>query len=154
MKLKIRNLYTNGLIIGFKGFDIRNVIYSDKNILAILDPGKEKIESIESYFSRIYATLMIIYWGHPFFFFRITIHKDLLNSFEERIIRQVNPITFHLELRKELYKHWDMAIFALRKKSWPKWVKIILRLIYVDSFYKKVLEENKLRIKELLKEDK
>ena len=150
-ELKMTNLPTKRLIIGFKGFDIRNVIYSDENILAILDPGKEKIESIESYFSRIYATLIIIYWGHLFLFFGTKLHKDLLDSFEERIMHKVNPITFHLELRKELYKHWDMALFALRKKRWPKFIKDMLQTIYVDSFYKKVLKENKLRLIDVLR---
>ena len=135
------------LINGYKGFDIRNVIYLEDGSLVILDPGKEKIEPIEAFFSRIHATLLILFWGHPLFIFNKTLKKELLNYFEDNIhIKELNPIIFQLELRKELYKHWKMAVFALEQKRWPSTFKVLLRKFYIDSFYTKHLKQNKRKL--------
>lgn len=138
------------LINGYKGFDIRNVIYLEDGSLVILDPGKEKKEPIEAFFSRIHATLLILFWGHPLFIFNKTLKKELLNYFEDNIhIKELNPIIFQLELRKELYKHWKMAVFALEQKSWPFIFKILLRKFYIDTFYIKHLKHNQSKLNKL-----
>jgi hypothetical protein len=137
-------------INGYKGFDIRNVIYHEDGSLIILDPGKEKKEPIESFFSRIHATLLILFWGHPLFFFNKTLKIEHLNYFEENIhTKELNPIIFQLELRKELYKHWKMAVFALEQKSWPFIFKILLRKFYIDTFYIKHLKHNQSKLNKL-----
>ena len=134
-------------IVGYKGFDIRNVIYCKDGTLAVLDPGKKKLEPIEAYFSRIYVTLVLIFWGHPFFFFNKTLHDDFLVSFEDHMINEaMNPLILLLQIRKEFYKHWGMAVFALNNKKWPSWIKNIFRKYYIDTFYNKFLRENKTKI--------
>lgn len=137
-------------ILGFKGFDIRNVIHCEDGTLKVLDPGKEKREPLESFFSRIHATLIIIFWGHPLFFINKTLKSDYLKLFEDGFIAAgSNPIIFQLELRKEFYKHWKMAVFALEQKSWPFIFKILLRKFYIDTFYIKHLKQNQSKLNSL-----
>ena len=83
-ELKMTNLPTKRLIIGFKGFDIRNVIYSDENILAILDPGKEKNRIYRELFLEDLCNTHNYLLGPSLFFFGKKLHKDLLDSFEEK----------------------------------------------------------------------
>jgi len=141
-------LFTNG----YKGFDIRNILEDANGNLCILDPGKVKKESQEAFIARFYATLLILYWGSPFFIFRFTPHKSLLNSFEEYMKASLNidDVVFAFELRKELIKHWCLALRALNLKKWPTFFKAIVQKIYIDNFYQNILINNKKNLKTLI----
>jgi len=121
-----------------KGLDIRNMLIDNNNNISILDPGKLKTEPAVAGFARYFFTTRIIYWGKLFFFLKF---KPNI-KYDDHIIAQYGPMSFEesklfkLFILKELLKHWHSAHFALDCKRWPNIVKKIIRIIYIDRFYK------------------
>lgn len=133
------------ITLGYKGVDIRNVLIDGQGSMCLLDPGKSKEESQEAFFARIYATLIILYWGSPFFIFRFKSLNAVCHLFKETIQEETgfDNIIFNLESRKELTKHWCLARRALSSKRFPDFLKKFLEKYYIDRFYIDILRENK-----------
>tara|TARA_X000000368_G_scaffold303477_1_gene241884 strand:- start:75 stop:1154 length:1080 start_codon:yes stop_codon:yes gene_type:complete len=127
---------------GFKGLDVRNILIDKSNNLFILDPGKSKLECVETNLARFFVTLLIIFWGSLFFFFGFKTHKHYLDSFLKGYFShnlKVNPIILDLEIKKEILKHWELAIRALENKKWNKYFSNFLKSFYIDRFYSNLI---------------
>jgi hypothetical protein len=143
--INMLSLRSVAVTTGYKGFDIRNILLSDEGEVCILDPGKEKLETQEAFIARFYATLLILFWGSPLFFFKYKVHADLLEIFDKVIYEnlEIDRIALLLELRKELLKHWSLALRALAEKKWPGFFKKLIKKTYINNFYKSSLDKNK-----------
>lgn len=150
--INILSLRSVAMTTGYKGFDIRNILLSKEDKICILDPGKEKIETQEAFIARFYATLLILFWGSPLFFFKYKVHGDLLEIFDNVIYEnlEIDRIALLLEIRKELLKHWSLALRALAEKKWPIFFKKLIKKTYINNFYKSSLNKNKKSLIDLI----
>ena len=121
-----------------KGFDVRQVFVDEDGAVFLLDPGKMKTDYREMDLARFIATCRILYWGSIFFLFRLSPHYSYEKSFIDAYYgdnKRDDSILFLLTV-KELLKHWRMAYSVLGFKQWPVPVKLFIRKIYIDPFYK------------------
>lgn len=126
-----------------KGLDIRNILVNDQQELYLLDPGKTKIDFIESDLARFLVTCRIIYWGSLLFFLPIA----PCNSYGESFLRgyvstgqKYVRLILQMLIVKELFKHWFMACRSLELKPWPRILKLFLRHTYIDLFYNRQID--------------
>jgi len=139
---RYKDLECDSLIVdNFKGIDVRQIFMDQNNDLHIIDPGKITRGYDEVDVARFVVTCRILYWGTLAIIFRIVPSK----SYEESFLigyygvggRQSKML--HILIIKEIFKHWKMAHISLEKRNWPKYIKYILRKMYVNPFYKKLM---------------
>ncbi len=121
----------------YKGIDVRQIFMDQHNDLHIIDPGKITRGFSEVDIARFIVTCRILYWGTLAIIFRVTPS----NSYEESFLNGYYGLDkrpskmLHLLIVKEIFKHWNMAHISLRKRKWPRYIKYILRKMYINPFY-------------------
>ncbi len=135
---------------GFKGLDIRNILIDELNEIYLLDPGKTKSEYAESNLARFITTLFIIFWGSFYFFIGFKTHKYYLDFLLKGFFSQnvkINPIILDAEIKKEIIKHWELAIRALENKKWNKYVSRLIKSFYINKFYSSLILNHQISFK-------
>jgi len=131
----------------FKGIDIRQ-IFIEGSELYIIDPGKITIGLAEVDIARFVVTCRILYWGTSAILRRacpsLRYEKAFLDGYYGSDVRSHKVIK--LMIIKEILKHWKMAHVSLSKRKWSEFVKLVLRKIYVDSFYYKLISDELSRL--------
>ena len=121
-----------------KGLDVRQVFISGKRDIFVLDPGKMKKDYIEADLARFITTCKILYWGTLLIFLRLSPSHFFTESFIKGYSanNKLSDRLLNILIIKELLKFWRMAHLITGVRSWPLPIKIILRKIYIDPFYK------------------
>lgn len=133
--------YKAAVVNNYKGIDIRQIFMDQHNELYIIDPGKIKKGFSEIDIARFIVTCRILYWGTLAIIFRIVPSK----SYEEYFLNGYYGLDerpskmLRLLIVKEMLKHWNMAHISLGKRKWPRYIKYILRKMYIDPFYNDLL---------------
>lgn len=126
-----------------KGLDIRNLFIDQQEAIFILDPGKMKDDFKEADLARLIVTCKIVYWGSLYLFLRLvpdsSYEDNFFTGYYGSDVLKNNKI-LRILIVKELVKHWYLAHVALQLKTWPNPLKKMLRIWYIDSFYKRQLE--------------
>jgi len=128
----------------FKGIDIRNVLIDYNDSLFILDPGKTKLAFREIDLARLISTYQLLHWGS---FWLILLRKP--HSYAESVFmnayceegQDVSHRLLNLYLLKEYLKHWHNIIDYVEKTKWPRIIKKLVLLIYVNPFFSYLLKD-------------
>ncbi len=132
---------TGHITKNIKGLDIRNILVDKSHRIFMLDPGRIKEDYKEADLARFLVTCKILYWGSMRFFPGLTPDSSYEESFLQGYYnnkRRADNILIPMII-KELLKHWYMAHIALEFKRWPAPLKRFLKLTYINSFYKRQL---------------
>ena len=134
--------FRTDLTYTLKGLDIRNILVDAELKIFLLDPGKLKKDSKEADLARFIVTCRILYWGNMAFFLRLkpdsSYEEIIINSYDEHF--QIQREILRLLIIKELVKHWYLAHIALDLKLWPLLLKNLLRMTYINPFYKNQIQ--------------
>lgn len=132
------------LTFNLKGFDVRQIFLNKKGLF-IIDPGKIKNGYFESDLARFIITLRIINWGSISKIFHLFLSIFVKSSYEKKFLESYygKKIIFNKKLSfliiKEILKHWIMAHESINQKPIPKFLKRLIRVFYLDIFFKNLL---------------
>jgi hypothetical protein len=126
-----------------KGIDVRQIFFEKKDSIRIIDPGKLSKGFIEIDLARFIVTCRILYWGTFKIFFKKTPNKSYENSFLKGYFETTNHqnIKLNILIIKEYLKQWKITHEALLKRKWPYFFKFVIKRLYIDPFYKKLILE-------------
>jgi len=135
-------------VINFKGIDIRQ-IFTDSGFLSIIDPGKMSVSFSEAGIARFIVTCRILYWGSPAIILGACPSASYENTFLDEYYGSMRASNKTLELfiMKEILKHWVMAHKSLQKRNWNTFVKLLLKKVYIDRFYYRLVAQEISRLK-------
>jgi len=133
-----------------KGIDVRQIFINKSNTLSIIDPGKITRGFREVDLARFIVTCRILYWGTIAVFLKITPtpsyeQKFLTGYFEDS---ELTPKVLNLLIIKEFFKQWKMTHESLLFKKWPNLFKYFVKRIYLDPFYKYLINKEILALRE------
>ncbi len=129
--------------VTLKGIDIRNILQAPDDSIWIVDPGKMKRGVPEADLSRFLFTWRILFWGTPWFALLRLPHPSIESAFLSSYdaVGQRDPGLLNAFLLKEALKHWNTARESLALKPWSWAKRNMVRVSYIDPFYRRQLNE-------------
>jgi hypothetical protein len=133
--------YKTSIVKNIKGIDVRQILFNEKFQYCVMDPGKITKNFIEVDLARFIVTCRILYWGTFGILLKLKpnrrYEKNFMNGYKSSV--SLSKEALKIMIIKELFKHWKIAHISLERKKWPKLFKLLLRKLYVDSFYKHLI---------------
>jgi hypothetical protein len=133
--------YKTSIVKNIKGIDVRQILFNEKFEYCVMDPGKITKNFIEVDLARFIVTCRILYWGTFGILLKLKPNRryeeNFMNGYKSSV--SFSQDALKIMIIKELFKHWKMAHISLERREWPKLFKLLLRKLYVDSFYKHLI---------------
>ena len=133
--------YKTSIVKNLKGIDVRQILFNEQFQCCVMDPGKITKNFIEVDLARFIVTCRILYWGTFGILLKLKPNRryedNFMNGYKSSV--SLSQEALKIMIIKELFKHWKMAHISLERRKWPKLFKLLLRKLYVDSFYKHLI---------------
>jgi len=133
--------YKTSIVKNLKGIDVRQILFDEYFQCCVMDPGKITKNFIEVDLARFIVTCRILYWGTFGILLKLKPNRryedNFMNGYKSSV--SLSQEALKIMIIKEFFKHWKMAHISLERKKWPKLFKLLLRKLYVDSFYKHLI---------------
>ena len=138
-----RSLIVNNL----KGIDIRQLFINQEESLKIIDPGKISRSYREVDLARFIVTCRILYWGTLLIFLKLVPNQIYEDMFLKGYYDSKRPKKIlNFLIVKEFFKQWKMGHKGILEKHWPKFLKYLVKKLYLDPFYQRVIYKELLKL--------
>ncbi len=127
---------------GIKGFELRNILISRNKKFILFDPGKIKREPAAADLARFIVSCRILFWGSPYFSFRIN-NSSLENNFLLGYNEQMNAedgVVLNLYILKITLKEWIAKYKTTASKNMPDYLKKFFVTYYLNRGFKNLLK--------------